>query len=335
MQEVQPQNGFILFNTAQKLQYGAFKSMREGQINLVGPCPFQSISGTTSVALKQPYKINSSHSDLSSSVVPTLSVSLDEQIKDLAADALSIQWATALLQDVYDFIALFHRSRGITCPVAIPQFRFVKSGPAITNVPGVAPDDKEAYLIEELIRSEEEPWRKYINNNHSHPRFFHDHENQHRGQFLAFCQHVQYWRTGCQAFTMDFQGKHVFDKSIVLVRQLHQAVIHSLQTHKLSHIRARSFLLHYLTPSYSVLSDLGRKLFSKGNVQDTHRDFETEHECNVFCDFFEVPILYGQSSTSLHGKQKASLPFRLFLVFTDIGTTANSTHFGTACPSQS
>ena len=94
------------------------------------------------------------------------------------------------------------------------------------------------------------------------------HENQHCGWFLAFCQHVQYWRTGCQAFTTDFQCKHVFDKSIVLVRRLHQAVIHSLQTHKLSHIHARSFLLHYLTPSYSILSDLGRKLFSKGNVQD-------------------------------------------------------------------
>ena len=217
MQEVQPQNGFLLFNTAQKFQYGAFKSMREGQINLVGPCPFQSISGTTSIALKQPYKINSSHSDLSSSAVPTLPVSPDEQIKDLAADALSIQWATALLQDVYDFIAFYHQSHRTTCPVAIPQFRFVKSGLAITNVPGVAPDDKEAYLIEELIRPEEGPWRKYINNNHSHPRFFHDHENQHRGQFLAFCQHVQYWRTGCQAFTTDFQGEHDFDLSITLV----------------------------------------------------------------------------------------------------------------------
>ena len=52
---------------------------------------------------------------------------------------------------------------------------------------------------------------------------------------------MEYWRTGCQAFTTDFQGKHIFDKSIVLVQRLHQAVIHSLQTHKLSHIRASLF----------------------------------------------------------------------------------------------
>ncbi|KAF8256670.1 hypothetical protein EI94DRAFT_1443232, partial [Lactarius quietus] len=175
-----------------------------------------------------------------------------------------IQWATALLQDVYDFIALYHQSHSITCLVAIPQFQFVKSGLAITNVPGVAPDDKEAYLIEELIRSEEGPWRKYINNNSSCPRFFHDHENQHRGQFLAFCQHVQYWRTGCQAFTTDFQGGDTL----------------------------------LTDPQIITHPDLGHKLFSKGNVQDTHRDFEKEHECNVFCNFFEVPLLCGQSSTS-------------------------------------
>ena len=171
VQEVQPQNGFVLFNTAQKFQFGAFKSMWEGKINPVRPYPFQWISSTTLIALMQLYKINSSHLDLSSSVVPTLSISLDEQIKNLAADALSIQWATTLLQDVYNFIALYHQSHYITCPVAIPQFWFVKSGLMITKVPGVALDDKEADLIEELIQSEEGPWRKYINNNHSHHHF--------------------------------------------------------------------------------------------------------------------------------------------------------------------
>jgi hypothetical protein len=219
MQEVHPQNGYIFFNTTDKLQYGSFKSMREGQIDLVGPCPFPAISPTISessdsataikadVALKQPYKPNFSHSsDLSSSAVPTLSVSPEEQIKELAADALSTQWATSLLQEVYDFIDCYHRSSHSTCPVTIPQFRFVKSGLAITNVPGVPPERREVYLIEELIRSNNGPWRKYINNDCSRPRGFYDRKNQHRAQFLAFCQHVQYWKTGCQAFTTDFQG---------------------------------------------------------------------------------------------------------------------------------
>jgi hypothetical protein len=210
MHEVQPQNGFIFFNEAQKLQYGAFKSMREGQIDLVGQCPFPTTSsqGATPIALKQLYLPNYSHSsDLSSSIVPTLSHTPDQQIRDLAADALSIHWASSLLQDVYDFVASYHRSHRVTYPETIPQFRFVRSGLAITNAPGVAPERKEVYLVEELIRG---PWRKYINNNSSRPHHFPDKENHQRAEFLAFCQHVQYWRTGCQAFTSDFQGEAHF-----------------------------------------------------------------------------------------------------------------------------
>ncbi|KAN0130304.1 hypothetical protein V8E53_011927, partial [Lactarius tabidus] len=65
---------------------------------------------------------------------------------------------------------------------------------------------KEAFLVEELIQSTDGPWRKYINNDSSHPHYFGGHENRQRAEFLAFCQHVQYWRTGCQAFTSNFQG---------------------------------------------------------------------------------------------------------------------------------
>ncbi|KAF8258593.1 hypothetical protein EI94DRAFT_1707853, partial [Lactarius quietus] len=195
MQEVQPQNGFILFNAAQKQQYGAFKSMHEGKINL-------------------PYLPNDyiGDSDLSSSTILTHTLSPDEQIKELAADALSIQWAIPI------------------CQIRIGSYQCGQ----------VAPEKKDVYLVEELIRSEDGPWRKYINNNSSYPRHFGDPKNRHRADFLAFCQHVQYWRTGCQAFTSDFQGC---------------------------------------------------KLFSKGNVQETHREFEKEHQCNNFCKFFEVPNL--------------------------------------------
>ena len=207
MHEVKPQNGFIIFNKAQKQQHGAFKSMQQGQIDLVGAHPFSTMpsNGTVSVTLKQPYLANYSHSsDLSSSAVLTLSLSPDEQMQELAAEALSIQWASSLLEDVYDYIASYHQSHHTTCPVKIPQFRFVKSGLAVTNV---ALEKKEVFLVEELIPSTDGPWRKYINNNASFPRYFSDKENRNRADFLAFCQHVQYWRTGCLAFTSDFQCK--------------------------------------------------------------------------------------------------------------------------------
>jgi hypothetical protein len=213
MHEAQAQNGFILFNASQKQQYGALKSMKEGQLNLIGAtCPFPTTSnGVTSVALKQSYLPNYSHSsDLSSSAVPTLSLLPNEQIKDLAVEALSIQWAMSLLEDVYTFIASYHWSQQATCPIKILQFRFVKAGLVVTNVPSTAPEKKEVFLVEELIQSTDGPWRKYINNNSSQPHYFGGHENQQHAEFLAFCQHVQYWRTSCQAFTSDFQGESYF-----------------------------------------------------------------------------------------------------------------------------
>ncbi|KAH8980139.1 hypothetical protein EDB92DRAFT_1805906, partial [Lactarius akahatsu] len=242
---------------------------------------------TTLVALKQPYLSNhSSSSDLLSSLIPTLSLSPEGQVKELSADALSIQWASSLLQDVYDFIALYLKSHAVSCPMSIPVFRFVTCGLAMTNVPGATPRQKEVYLIEELIQPDHDgPWRKYINNNSSHPCYFKDTENYHRSEFLAFCQHVQYWRTRCLVFTLDFQGGDTL----------------------------------LTDPQIITHPDLGRKLFGKGNVQSTHRDFEREHKCNVFCKFFKVPTSYVQhdkfTGVSTHGQSEVHLPFHTSFVY--------------------
>jgi hypothetical protein len=225
MHNVHPLNGFIYYSTAQKLQRGAFKAMRKGQIDLLGqlvkqlpflPTPAHapaSESGNNNrcrVALKQPYLSNPRTSSDSSSVISVLAVSPDNQVKELAADSLSIQWAAALLQDIYEFIVSYHQKHGVKCPVKIPVFWFVTSGLAMTNVPGAEPSNKEVFLIEELIQSDG-PWKKYINNNSTRPCHFSDHDNRRRSEFLAFCQHVQYWRTDGLVFTSDFQGEwHMF-----------------------------------------------------------------------------------------------------------------------------
>ncbi|KAF8268498.1 hypothetical protein EI94DRAFT_1518284, partial [Lactarius quietus] len=167
-------------------------------------------------------------------------------------EALSTQWANSLLRDVYNFISEHQRSANTACPVEIPPFRFVTTGLAMTTFPS---DNKEVFLVEELIQEEDGPWRKYINNNSSHPCYFSDIENRQRAEFLAFCQHVQYWRTGCLAFTSDFQGG-----STILS-----------------------------DPQIITHPDLGGKLFSRGNIQRTHSNFENEHTCNVFCKFFDIP----------------------------------------------
>lgn len=206
MDNVHSSDGYIYFNEAQKRRYGAFKSMREGRINLVGPCPFPMLAGVARVALKQPYMGNpgTSGADSSSAIPPTLALSPHDQAEDLSAEALSMQWANSLLRDVYDYITEYNERTNTSCPEEIPQFRFVTSGLAMTTFPS---ENKEVFLVEELIRQEEEgPWRKYINNNSSRPCNFSDDKNKLRAKFLSFCQHVQYWRTGCLAFTSDFQG---------------------------------------------------------------------------------------------------------------------------------
>ncbi|KAH8984642.1 hypothetical protein EDB86DRAFT_2760579, partial [Lactarius hatsudake] len=116
---------------------------------------------------------------------------------------------------------------------------------------------KEVYFIKKPIQSDHDgPWGKYINNNSSCQCNFKDTENYHCSEFLACCQHVQYWRMCGLVFTSDFQGDP-------------------------SHPRSCPVLL-----SHSTISDLGHKPFGKGYVQCTHHNFEKEHKCNVFCRFF-------------------------------------------------
>ncbi|KAH8981628.1 hypothetical protein EDB92DRAFT_1805123, partial [Lactarius akahatsu] len=132
-------------------------------------------------------------------------------VRELAADALSTQWANSLLRDVYDFISEYQKQTDTICPMEIPVFWFVAAGLAVTSFLGATflgatTDSKEVFLVEKLIQHKDGPWRKYINNNSSYPCYFSNNEDCQRAEFLAFCQHVQYWRTSCQAFTSDFQG---------------------------------------------------------------------------------------------------------------------------------
>ncbi|KAI9447152.1 hypothetical protein BJY52DRAFT_1127615 [Lactarius psammicola] len=39
-------------------------------------------------------------------------------------------------------------------------------------------------------------------------------------------------------------------------------------------------------------------LFSRGNMQKTHHNFEKEHKCNTFCEFFKVPTTYNSGIQS-------------------------------------
>lgn len=67
--------------------------------------------------------------------------------------------------------------------------------------------DPQVFLLEEVVGEKEGPFRKYLNNVSTVPVSFVDKENDECAQFLAFVQHVQYFKTRKRAFISDYQGK--------------------------------------------------------------------------------------------------------------------------------
>ena len=82
---------------------------------------------------------------------------------------------------------------------------FVEAALAIEQVE----DGKDArvFLLEEVIGKDEGRFWKYMNNVSPIPPQFADKKDEERAQFLAFTQHVQYFKMKKLAFVSDYQGK--------------------------------------------------------------------------------------------------------------------------------
>ncbi|KIL64085.1 hypothetical protein M378DRAFT_11669 [Amanita muscaria Koide BX008] len=169
----------------------------------------------------------------------------EKQFQYLTMEVSCLVWAQALLDMVYDFVKEATEDK---LPFHIPQLRFVKAAVAIE-----ATGKRDAtFLLEEVIDSNTEgPFRKYLNNVSPEPLLLGTKEDEVRAEFLAFSQHVQYWKTKKQVFVSDYQGG--------------------------------STLL--TDPQISAAGALG-PIFADGNIPSAHRRFETKHRCNYFCQWF-------------------------------------------------
>lgn len=120
-----------------------------------------------------------------------------------------ILWAQALLQLSYDYIKSFDDDNGPP-PVHLmnpPQFRFVHAALAVEQAKPSR--DTRAFLLEEEIEEATEgKFRKYFNNTSPVPFQFSENTtaNRLRADFLAFTQHLQFWKTGKLVFVADYQG---------------------------------------------------------------------------------------------------------------------------------
>jgi hypothetical protein len=179
----------LMYNSRAKPKYGAFKQAIFGYVDR--PVLWNS----TSVAIKQCFYI-------SPSTGTRVLYDKHSQLTKLTAELNCLRWASALMGIVYNFIDEHKATNGLSLSFPIPEMVFVKSALAISEI------DQEVFLLEEVINEDVEgPFVKYIGNGSVKPYDFLQSEERRRGEFLSFCQHVQFLKTKGLAFVGDFQGK--------------------------------------------------------------------------------------------------------------------------------
>lgn len=125
------------------------------------------------------------------------------QARELLKEVQSIIFAKILLDMVYNWVQKFLTAHKLTLgdlPSHIPliRMRFVKMTLAIEQN-----EDQLIYLVEEKISDD---FEKYINNATPAPLPTTSPDRSVRAQFLAFTQHVQFWKMKKIMFVSDYQG---------------------------------------------------------------------------------------------------------------------------------
>ncbi|KAF8056047.1 hypothetical protein FPV67DRAFT_1678847 [Lyophyllum atratum] len=178
------------------------------------------------------------------------------QAQNLTMEIACLAWARVLLDLVYAFVEKGIQAKGKPPPFYIPQLRFVDAALAVEHADSAK--ESQVFLLEEVIGGEREgAFRKYMNNVSPVPLPLSDKEDQERALFLAFSQHVQYFKTRKLVFVSDYQG-------------------------------GNSLLSD---PQIITDSALG-VIFADGNHPSGHTNLEPNHRCNYFCEWFEVPTDY-------------------------------------------
>jgi hypothetical protein len=182
----------LLYNSKAKPKYGAFKQAIFGNLDQLVLPSWSSMS----VAIKQSFYTS-----------PTTGARVlydkHTQLKKLTTELNCLRWASALMGMVYSFIDDYKTTTGLSPSVTIPEMVFVQSALAISEI------DQEVFLLEEVIDDAVEgPFIKYIGNGSVRPYDFLEGDEERVGEFLSFCQHVQFLKTKGLAIVGDFQGKH-------------------------------------------------------------------------------------------------------------------------------
>jgi len=214
-----------------------------------------------------------------------------------------LNWAHALLEMVYAFIDEQSEAKGSgkSKAIEIPNMRFVHAGLAIEQVQlGAEGAEARCFLLEEVISDLEKghSFRKYLNNTSAKPCGIKNADDIQRAEFLAFVQHVQYFKTKKRAYVADFQGMSIIQtwSRIVLSWQLTkmQVEMNSLQILKSSQMGNESFVILTEFPETWLHSRKLGFIFADGNMPGTFANFEGDHICKHFCKCFGLLATYGE-----------------------------------------
>ena len=182
----------------QSLGVGAFKTVHLGYLTL-SPLSLHGLGRTPNerVAVKRPFFTKKGvPDDLTVSKIQIKRYNLSDELPRILTEANMLYWATSLMALTYGFIDRALQSAPAPPPFNIPSLRYVHGAVALSG--------SRAYLLEELLdQSEGDPFVKYVHNVSLREGLAgHD-----IGEFLCFCQHVQYVKTSRAAFISDFQGQ--------------------------------------------------------------------------------------------------------------------------------
>ncbi|KAK7016027.1 hypothetical protein R3P38DRAFT_2637112 [Favolaschia claudopus] len=263
--------GSLVIEAGNYLGIGTFKTAEMGYLTLLhltaghlGP------RANEPVAVKRMYKRRKTPTDANPGKwVLNRLTSADEHSKILM-EANVLFWATSIMNFTYSFIYHFIQSSSERPPFEISEIRFVRAGVAIVHNQSTGPTTlkcsiSRTYLIEERINEAKDGFYKFINNGSAVPLTMTRKDASELSEFLAFTQHVQFYKTKGAVYLSDLQGS-----------------------------------MQLLTDPQIMTSPLigeGAEIFGDGNVPSAFNSFPEQHCCKHICRWFELPELAASTDS--------------------------------------
>ncbi|KAJ7116196.1 hypothetical protein C8R43DRAFT_1154884 [Mycena crocata] len=258
--------GSLGIENANYLGIGTFKTAQPGYLTLVHfPTDGLGIQPNEGVAVKRMYVRTAKPTERNPEGWMITRFMPADEFRKTIMEANVLAWAVSLMTFTYSFIHHFIANSSDPLPFDIPEVRFVHAGVALvhehitTPTAGSKSTILRSYLIEEKINEAQDGFYKFINNGSAVP-LQHSDASEYLsvlGRFLAFTQHVQYYKSGGMVYLSDLQGstKLLTDPQIMT------------------------------SPS---IGD-GIDIFGDGNVPSAFEAFPMQHICNEFCLWFKLP----------------------------------------------